>query len=1079
MKKQFVTMCLVSTSAFAFAQEVAKVQGQITSASDQQPLIGVAVMLEGSTIGTITDMDGNFTLDVPSDGNLKVSYVGYKTQVIAINGQKNLQIVMQEDLTDLDEVVVGGYGVQKKALVTGANANIKGDAISKLNTNSSMEALQGTVPGLNITRNNGAPGAGTKVTIRGMGTIGNSSPLFIVDGVAVQNIDYLSPTDIEAIDVLKDAASAAIYGSRAANGVVLVTTKKGKMSDGSGMSTSVSYDAYVGIQNTYKELPVLNAQEYMAIIDEARTNDGSALFDWEAMLKSNTVMDKDFPGMGTQYGEEIWERLQNGWQGTNFVDEISKDDAIVHSHTLNLRGSSRDFNYNAGFTYFNQDGIIGGDIIDARYERLTARLNSEIVLFKKGNRKVLTFGENLTYTKTENKGVGTGNIYDNTLHDALVTSPLMPAYWDQPTINAWTGGYGLNLDGFDIDQINPLAKLYFGRNNNDNHNNSVIGNAYAILEPIKNLKIRSSFGLNAWFGANRSAAPTYKLGNKLYNVNSSVTQNAYIGSEYTWTNTATYDITLHDKHAITALIGTEMLKYNYNFNVGGMKQNLMYDSFNNAYLDNTYLPTEVGEIGTWGRDSSAGGGGLMSYMARLSYNYMSKYMLDATFRADGSSNFMKGNRWGYFPSVSAGWNFTEEDFMKDNPVFSSGKLRASWGQNGNQNIANFVYSSNIQYKDQGYYFGSGKDIPSMGAVPANIANPDVTWERSEQINIGADLRFLDNRLGVTLDWYNKMTKDWLVQAPIQGTSGAAAPFINGGDVRNRGVEALISWNDNVSDFTYGATFTFAYNKNEVTRLANAEGIINGSMHVISQGTSFVSRVEVGQPIGYFYGFETDGILQNQAEVDAYVDADGNPIRIMGEEAIARRPGDVRFVDQNGDGVVNDEDKVNIGNPQPLYELGLQLNVGYKGFYANMTMTGKLGMEVIQSYRSFADKKTQNYTTQIFERWHGEGTSNTMPRLSYMGNANTNLISDMYVHNANYLRISNIAVGYNFDDLIENLKFVKGASVYVSVNNLYTFTKYDGMNPEVGYGGADSWASGIDLGLYPQPRTVNFGCNITF
>ncbi len=1071
-------MCLVSSCAFTFAQDVLKVQGKITSASDQQPLIGVAVMVEGGTTGTITDIDGNFTLDVPSDGNLKVSYVGYKPLIIPINGQKSLQIVMQEDLTDLDEVVVVGYGVQKKALVTGANANVKGDAIAQLTPTTAMEALQGTVPGLNITRNNGAPGAGTKVTIRGMGTIGNSSPLFIVDGIAVGNIDYLSPSDIESLDVLKDAASAAIYGSRAANGVILVTTKKGKASADGSLATSITYDGYVGVQNTYKELPVLNAQEYMAILDESRMNDGSALFDWEGMLKNNSVMDGEFDGIGTLYGEEIWDRLQNGWEGTNFIDEMSKNNAFVQSHTLNLTGSSQDFNYSAGFTYFDQDGIIGGDIVDARYERMTARLNSELVLIKGDDRNILTFGENMTYTKTENKGVGTGNIYDNDLHNALVTSPLMMAYWDQPSINAWTGGFGLNLDGFDIDQINPLAKLYYTRNNNDNHSNNIVGNAYLILEPIKNLKIRSSFGINSWFGDSRSAAPTYKLGNKLFNVNSSVTQNAYLGNEFTWTNTATYDFKIAEKHSFVALIGTEMLKYAFNFNVGGSKQNLMYDSFNNAYLDNTYLPEEVSEIGTWGRDNSAGGGGIMSYMARLSYNYMSKYMLDATFRADGSSNFMKGKRWGYFPSVSAGWNFTEEDFMKDNSVISSGKLRASWGQNGNQNISNFVYSSNIQYKDQGYYFGSAKNIPSMGAVPANIANPDVTWERSEQINLGLDLRFLTNRLGVTFDWYNKLTKDWLVQAPIQGTYGAAAPYINGGDVRNRGVEGIIRWDDNVADFTYGAVFSVGYNKNEVTRLANAEGVINGAMHVLSQGTSFVSRVAVGEPIGYFYGFETNGILQNQAEVDAYVDADGNPIKIMGEEGIARRPGDVRFVDQNGDGVVNDEDKVNIGKPHPSYELGLQLNAGYKGFFANITLTGKLGMQVLQSYRSFADKKTQNYTTQVFERWHGEGTSNTMPRLSYAGNANTNLISDIYVHDADYLRIGNISVGYNFNNLFKNMRFIKGATIYASVSNLYTVTKYDGMNPEVGYG-PEVWSSGIDLGLYPQPRTVKFGCNITF
>ncbi|MFI3322136.1 MAG: TonB-dependent receptor [Rikenellaceae bacterium] len=1070
-----IAMFVLNVSLFA---QSSSAQGRVVDEFGEA-VIGATVIIDGTYKGTITDADGKFLLEgVESDAMLNFSYIGMVPQTVAAS--TNMNVVMVIDALVTEEVVVVGYGTQKKTLVTGANSNIKGDKIDELNPTTAMEALQGTVPGLSITRNSGAPGAGTSVTIRGMGTIGNSDPLYIVDGVSVSNIDYLNPSDIEAIDVLKDAASAAIYGSRAANGVVLVTTKKGTKSRDGSTSTSITYDGYFGIQNNYKELETLNAQEYMFIMDEARTNDGLAPFDWESLVKNNTFLSSTFGSdVADAYGNYVWGLIESGWEGTNWVDEISKDDAIIQSHAVNFMGNNQDFTYAAGISYYDQEGIIGGDIIDAGYTRITARLNTEVVLLKNSERNILTFGENLTYTNTENKAVASEGIYYNDLHNALVATPLMPAYWDNESISAYTNGYAPNLDGIDTDQLNPLAEMYYGRNFSYGKSNSIIGNMYALLEPIKNLKIRSSFGVNAWYGYSRSYTPVYSMGTLLNNTTDAASQSAYMGSDLTWTNTATYDFTINDDHEFTVLAGTEMLKNYFNFNVGGWAQNTLFSDAASAYLDNTTSST-FGDVSTWGADYAAGGGGLMSYMSRLSYNYKGKYMADATFRADGSSNFAEGNRWGYFPSLSAGWNFTQEEFMKDVDFITSGKLRASWGQNGNQNISNFVYTSNVEYLDQGYFFGSDKEVPSIAAVPSNVPNPDVTWEVSEQLNIGTDLRLLNSRMNVTLDWYNKLTKDWLVEAPILGTYGASAPYINGGDVRNRGFEISVGWNDHIgSDFTYGVTFTGAHNKNVVTRIDNAEGIITGSSSVIAQNTSYVSRVEVGMPIGYFYGYQTAGIFQNQAECDAYVSSDGSQIQVITEEGIERQPGDVIFVDQNGDGVINEDDKVMIGDPNADFEAGLQVNLSYKGFYANATLTGKFGQQVMQSYRSFTDQLTENYTTAIFDRWHGEGTSNTTPRLSYTGNANTNLVSDIYVKDADYVRVSSLTVGYNFDNLIKNFDVVKRASIYMSVNNLCTITGYDGMDPEVGYGGGDSWASGIDLGLYSLPRTVIFGINLTF
>jgi TonB-dependent starch-binding outer membrane protein SusC len=1063
MKKTIVLLFLALFVQALAAQEVT-VRGRITYQADGSPLSGVTVMVVGTSTGTVSGVDGTYSINARMGASIRFTFIGMVPQEVAVtSGTLNVQ--MADAMTDLNEVVVIGYGTQKKALVTGANLNVKGDQIADLNTSTAMEALQGIATGISISRPSGAPGAGTKATIRGLGTIGNSSPLYIVDGVPTGDINYLNASDIESIDVLKDAASSAIYGSRAANGVILVTTKKGVK----GSKPVISYDFYHGMQNIYKTLPALNAQEYMYIMDEGRVNDGLAPNAWQTMIKNNSYLNSTFPGgLGTQLGEDIWTRLQGGWEGTDWVNEMSYKNAPVQSHSLNILGSAQDVTYSLGLSYYDQAGIIGGDLMGAGYKRLTARLNTEMVLIKGSNHNILTIGENFTLTNSLNKWIGTGNIYWNDLHNALVTNPLLPAYWDKsPDPNGFTP----TLEGLSLGQHNPLAMLYYNRSNFQwGKGNKVVGNAYLVAEPIKNLRFRSSFGIDSWFGNGRSWSPTYKLATQYNNSTDAVQQTMYQGMNITLTNNLSYDFSVN-QHKVNLLAGTELLDNVLNSNVGGWKAKSIFGSPDYAYLDNV-VAGSISDINTWGADWAAQGGGLLSYYGRVSYNFREKYLFDATFRADGSSNFSKGHRWGYFPSASAGWIFSEEEVMKDFSWLNFGKLRASWGQNGNQSIDNFIYTSNISYLDQGYYFGPDKLVTSPTAIPANVPNPDVTWETSEQLNIGLDGRFLNSSLTLSIDWYNKMTKDWLVLAPILGTAGAGAPWINGGDIKNTGIEFNISWKDNLGDFTYGASLSGTKNRNEVTRLANAEGIINGQSHVLSQGTAAISRVEVGFPIGFFYGLKADGLLQNQADVEAYVTPEGLPYF---ED---QRPGDVRFVDQNKDGKIDDDDKIMLGSPLPDFELGLQLNAEYKGIYVNATLTGKFGMQVMQSYRSFADNYTQNYTTQIFGRWHGEGTSDRIPRLSSSSHRNTNLISDIYMHDADYVRISNLVLGYRFDNHVSRLNWMKGASVYAAFNNLYTFTKYDGMDPDVGYA-PDSWASGVDLGLYPLPRTFMLGMSVTF
>ena len=1068
---KLLIFCFLSVlfSVYGQAQDVS-IKGKVID-ENGLPIPGVSILIKGTTKATSSDMDGNYQLKADSNGTLVFSFVGYATVQEPIKGRTTINANLKPESQSLQEVVVIGYGTQKKGLITGASSNFKGEDLAALNTGSAMSALQGIAAGISITQNNGSPGAGTRVTIRGLGTIGNSSPLYIVDGVSVGSIDYLSPADIESIDVLKDAASAAIYGSRAANGVVLVTTVKGRK----GRPAKISYDYYFGLQNIYKNLDPLNAQEYMYINDEGRVNDGLAPIDWNAMVHDNNWLETNYPGAGKQLGDDVWGKLQAGWKGTNWIDEMTKKDAPVVSHSLNMTGGSEDITYSAGLSYFDQDGILGGNITDAGYKRLTARFNTTMVLKKNDRHNIITVGENFTYSNTQNRSIATGNIYWNDLHNALIQNPLQPAYWQtsiDKNINEF--GYTPTLDGLNTGQTNPLAVMFYRHNYNYGKGNNITGNAFLEIEPFLNLKFKSVYGVDSWFGNGRSMNPTYHLGVLYNDATDGASQNSYFGANTTWTNTLSYDKKFGE-HKITAVIGTELLRDQSNINLSATRNNLLFPGNPKyAYLNNTQSPASISDINASGADWAAGGGATQSFFARAQYDYKETYLLSATMRADGSSRFHPDHRWGYFPSVSAGWVITKEDFMANtSSVLNFAKLRASWGQNGNQSIDPFQYIANINYSFPGYFFGDTKPVSGTTAVIGNVPNVGIGWETSEQLDFGIDAKLLDSKLGVTFDWYKKTTIDWLVKPDGQGTNGAPAPFINGGNVENSGIEYSVNWNDKVGDFKYGITLSGAHNRNEVTKIANADGIIHGPSNVLSQGTGEVSRVQVGQPIGYFYGYKTAGIIQNQKEASEWLTPAGTPY------FNDQRPGDVRFVDQNQDGLIDEKDKVYLGNPNPDFELGIQLNFEYKGVYLNTTMAGKYGMQVMQSYRSFADSPKQNYTSDVFNRWHGEGTSNTMPRLSAVSNRNTQYVSDIYMHDADYLRINNLTLGYNFNKMLSAFKFVSNLKVYAAVNNLYTFTKYTGMDPEVRFGHDASWASGIDLGLYPQARTVMFGLSADF
>ena len=1047
MSKQFLRKCtgvhvcryalaaiflLLATVMKANPSQSSTVSGVVTSATDGEPLIGVSVQVKDTGTGSITDIDGKYSVKASKGQVLVFSYVGFVTQEIEVGNNPVVNVVLKEDTETLDEVVVIGYGVQKKKLLTGATVQVGSEDLLKMNSTSALGALQSQTPGVNITQNNGEPGAGYKVTVRGLGTTGDSSPLYVIDGIAGGDINALNPADIESVDVLKDAASAAIYGARAANGVILVTTKQGKVG-----KMQATYDGYYGWQNVAKMLPILNAKEYMAIINESRFNNGNALYDFSEELPTN-----------------LYNSIMDGsWNGTNWLDATRVKNAPVQNHSFNLSGGNEYSKMSMGLSYTTQDGIFGKPT-NSKYQRYTARLNSEHVLLKSQNKDydVIKISENMNYMYKTNSGLANGGIYWNDIHNLISANPLLPIY-DAKDADGWK---------LDPAAYNPIAAMVYGRGMNLTKSHTLQMNISLEVQPIKNLKWKSTFGYKMSGSSYRRYTDSYNLSSTTVAPNDKVDQNQSLGTNWTWENVLSYAWKIKDSHNFDAVLGQSIEKWGFGESVSVSNATSKFPgSFDHAYISNTGpVSGELTSISGSPWDQGA----LASFFGRVNYNYAEKYMLTLVMRADGSSNFARGNRWGIFPSVSAGWVMTNEDFMQ--PLVDKGleffKIRGSWGQNGNQNISAFQYLATIAFNNSNsYFFGNDKKTRYEGAYADILANPDVTWETSEQIDLGFDARFLNSRLGIAFDWYKKTTKDWLVQAPVLASYGTGAPYINGGDVENKGIEVSLNWNDHIGkDFTYGVNLNVSWNKNEVTRIANEEGIIHGASNVLVQGMGEMYRAQVGYPIGYFYGYKTAGVFQNQAQVDA--------TEVKYDTA---QPGDLIFLDLNGNGVIDQGDQTMIGDPHPDVTAGFSLNMGYKGFDFTVTANGAFGQQIAKSGDFW------NYTTEIFNRWHGEGTSNTIPRL---GGASQNWYnsSDLFIEDGDYVKITNITLGYDFKKLFPTMP-LQQARLYLSVQNAFTFTGYSGMDPEIGYGADTSWVSGIDTGFYPSPRTFLLGVNLKF
>ncbi|MDV6169471.1 TonB-dependent receptor [Flavobacterium sp. DG1-102-2] len=1026
---KMVTFCLTLLFTLVFSSAFAQqktVKGKVTAADDGMGLPGVTIMEKGTSNSTSTDLDGNYQIAVGPNATLVFSFVGFAPQETAVNNQSTVTVSLKPEASELDEVVVVGYGTQKRKVSSAATTVVSGKDLQQTNSIDATSALQGQSSGVNITSTSGQPGAGMVVNIRGAGTTGNSTPLYVVDGVVVDNgIGYLDPSVIERMDVLKDAAAASIYGARAANGVILVTTKRG--TEG---KMNVSLNSYTGFQEVYKKLDLLNAREYATIMNEARVNSGMA------------------PLYSTQ---QINEMQNHDWQ-----NDLFKEGAMKQNHSLLVSGGDKKATYNMGLSYYGQEGLIGGNTGQSQYDRVSFTMNTTYNV-----RDSWRVGQNFTYSNVKSTGIADDGIYNNSIRGFLNSPPNFPTY------NA-DGSFGSSDISADI--TNPVGLLYYN-NFNETKTNRYVGNVFTEVDLVKGLTFRTSFGIDVSDSNYRSFLPVYQLSSVTYNTISSVTQSNTNNFSWTWDNTLQYK-TSFGKHNLDLLAGISARERISEF-ASATGKNLIFEDFGHAYLSNATDKT---------LNTVSGGKtpyNIYSQFGRLLYDYDNKYIVTATIRRDGSSEFGPNNKYAVFPSFSGAWNVDREAFYgEDAKVINALKIRGSWGQNGNDQFPRtFAYMSTISSFDKGYHFGTGaNEIPLyIGASPDYLSNPDLKWETSEQLNIGLDATLFDN-FNLTFDYYNKKTKDWLVQASVPEYAGALAPFINGGDVTNKGFEIALGYTKSFGDdWRVSVNANFSHNKNEVTRVANANGIINGDSNLLFQGLDEMNRVQEGQPIGFFYGLQTGGIFQTQDEINAY-SQNGTLIQPNAQ------PGDVKFIDRNGDGAITADDKTKIGDPNPDYYYGFNFQLNYKAFDLSIYTYGAGGNQIAYGVHDYS-RPFYNYTTDVFSRWTGPGTSNTTPRVTYgtTDNGNYTRFSDIYMKDGDFFRIKTVTLGCDLSKLSNEIKeHFSQLRLYVSANNLFTFTKYPGMDPEVGFGNTNqTWARGIDVGFYPQPRTFMLGLSANF
>ena len=1023
MKQVIITLLLFVFTCALNAQGL-QIEGVVTSADDGQPVAGASVSVKGTTTGQMTDINGYYKItNVPVNSTLVFSFIGLKTQEVVVTESSTINVVMSPELELLDEIIVVGYGTQKKSLVTGAIAKVEGDDLRKAADMRVTQALQGKTAGVVITANSGQPGTEISVRIRGAGTNGDAEPLYIIDGLPMSGAgtDFLNAGDIESIEVLKDAASAAIYGARGANGVVLITTKTGR----TNTKLTVSYDGYYGFQNPWKKIPLLNAQEYIMLTNEASINGG----------------------LGPKFSQA---QIDGFTADTDWQDEMFYYNAPKQNHSLSFMGGSDKLEYSSSINYFNQDGIVSKG--KSNFEKIGYRLNAT------GTFGFFKLGGNVNLAGITSRGIATNDRYGLGLNQALNMPPIIPVKFSDGTW-ATPESYGIGLQEIS----NPVALASY--NNSRTRTYKLVGGLFGefdfgkISKALSGLVFKSSFGGEYAMVNTDTYTPEYYLDAMHFSIIDKAYKGIDIWSRWNFENVLTYTKSF-GVHNLTLMAGTAAFK-DMHENLWGSKNDLIFDDFGHSYLDNATDPESANAGGGYSEHTVA------SLFGRINYDLMDRYMLTATIRRDGSSRFGDENKYGYFPSASIGWVISREDFMSNlTDIINVLKLRASWGQNGNESIGDFGYTSVIGNQNI-YYFGDSK-TQYNGTQPTKIANPSLKWETSEQTNFGIDLQTLNSSLSVTLDYYIKTTKDWLVTAPVPMIVGNSAPIINGGSVKNSGIEAEITYRKEIGKLYLTASINGAFNRSEVLDIQNAEKRLQGGDGGFGQ--SGVIRAGIGTPMGVFYGIKTDGIFQTQAEIDAYVNTSGGKIQ---PNAV---PGDIKFVDADGNGSINDGDRVQIGCPFPDFTGGLNLNAEMYGFDFNMFLYAALGQEIYSATRRY-DMNGTNYKAEWLNRWTGEGTSNFYPRVTFTdNNINGKTVSDFYIQDGSFVRLRNITLGYTLPANVTRAIKLNKLRLFVSAENLLTFTKFTGFDPEIGGGVFDN---GIDRGIYPQARTLMTGINVTF
>ena len=1032
---KLLTFCISSLlfSVIAMAQDVT-VNGIINDESGM-PVPGASILVKGTTKATASDFDGKFQIQVPSNGVLTITFIGYAPVNEAVNGRTKMTIKLLPESQSLNEVVVVGYGTQKKSVVTGAISSVKAADLEKVPNGRVEQSLQGRVAGVSVAATSGQPGSASKVRVRGVTTFreGGNDPLWVVDGIAVDAnaIGFINQSDIESIEVLKDAASAAIYGTRAATGVILVTTKKGK----SG-KISVNYNGFAGTSAPAKRLDLLNAEQYGRIMNDKSITDGGAI---------------KYPNPASL------------GKGTDWQDAIFNDSAFRYTHELSISGGSEKSTFYVSFGIQDQEGIVATDI--SNYTKKNFRLNSTHKISD-----YFTFGQTFGYTHQKTKGIGnTNSEFGGPLSSAINLDPLTPLTVTDPAV-AGTGFYtnpnavrdaNGNLYGISSlvqqEMTNPLAYTQTRLGGFD-WSDDFVGNAYLEANITKHLKFRTTLGGKIAYWGKQGFTPIFFLNPNMKEDRNNYSQDNNKSFSWTVENTLAYS-NKFGNHSVNVLAGQGA----YVENIGGTIGVTMFGLPITSYKDASFN-FDIPQTDRVNRASDLVEHKLASLFLRANYDYLEKYLFTGIIRRDGSTRFGENKKWGVFPSFSLGWVVSKEGFWKENNVFNSLKLRGGYGVVGNDNIEDFKYRG-LVVGGYNYSVGTTGSI-TTGYGNSTLPNADLGWEETSQTTVGLDAKIFSD-FSLTLDYFKKTTKGILRNVVIPGYVGVVdAPSANIADMNNSGFEVELGYRKKLGDFNLGVNANFAYLKNEITYVGSSTNYIVGDATFQSMGP--VTRTQVGHSFNEFYGFKTAGIFQNDAEVAAYKNAAGGLIQPNA------KPGDFRWTDTNGDGAITDDDKQFLGTNIPKYSFGFTVNLDYKNFDFMAFAQGAAGSKIFQGLRRL-DILNANYQTSALGHWSGEGTSNDYPRLSNNDpNKNFSNMSDFYLENGNYLRLKIVQLGYTLPTNLSSKIGSDKVRFYLTGENLITFTKYSGFDPEIG-----GQVYGVDKGVYPQARSILLGANVQF